>query len=211
VFSVSSGGAVTATLGATFGGIVNTTSYLQTSGGIYFTSFVNLTTPADGIVTLTNNAGTSFNRINLGPHNNASFPAIRRAASGVAIDFVTADGGGYCTVNMGQATFGGSNGYIGINNSVSIDSALRPIRTNIGSSPLSISTGEVGVGDVTTYASAIFAIGSTTRGFLPPRMTDTEVRAIPSPEEGLVVYNTDITHLCVFAGGTWHKLSQSTM
>jgi hypothetical protein len=71
-------------------------------------------------------------------------------------------------VNINTLVFGGSNGYIGINNSPSIDSALRAVRTDSGQSPLSISTGEVGIGDTTTYASAIFAIGSTTRGFLPP-------------------------------------------
>jgi hypothetical protein len=69
-------------------------------------------------------------------------------------------------VNINTLVFGGSNGYIGINNSPSIDSALRAVRTDNGTSPLSISTGEVGIGDTTTYASAIFAIGSTTRGFL---------------------------------------------
>jgi hypothetical protein len=153
-------------------------------------------------------SGTTNSFIGLGSLA-STHPAIKR--NGAAIDFRTADDGGYCTVNMGQATFGGSNGYIGINNSVSIDSALRPIRTNIGSSPLSISTGEVGVGDVTTYASAIFAIGSTTRGFLPPRMTDTEVRAITTPAEGLVVFNTTISHLCIFASNSWHKLNYSGM
>ena len=109
-------------------------------------------------------------------------------------------------VNINQLVFGGSNGYIGINNSPNIDSALRAVRTTIGSSPLSISTGEVGVGDTTTYASAILAIGSTTRGFLPPRMTTTQKNAISSPASGLMVYDTDTNKLCCYNGTSWNDL-----
>jgi hypothetical protein len=60
-------------------------------------------------------------------------------------------------------------------------------------------------------ASAIVQINSTTRGFLPPRMTDAEVRAIPTPAEGLVVYNTTISHFCVYQGGNWVKINHSPM
>lgn len=41
--------------------------------------------------------------------------------------------------------------------------------------------------------SAIFEIASTTRGFLPPRMTTTQRNAISTPAIGLVVYQTDAT------------------
>jgi hypothetical protein len=60
-------------------------------------------------------------------------------------------------------------------------------------------------------ASAIVQINSTTRGFLPPRMDDTAVRAIPSPAEGLVVFNTTISHFCVYQGGAWVRMSHSPM
>jgi hypothetical protein len=109
-------------------------------------------------------------------------------------------------VNINSLTFGGNNGYIGINNNPSIDSSLRSIRTNVGTSVLSISSGEVGVGDTTTYASAIFAIGSTTRGFLPPRMTTTQKNAIASPATGLVVYDSTTNKLCCYNGSTWNDL-----
>jgi hypothetical protein len=59
--------------------------------------------------------------------------------------------------------------------------------------------------------SAILQADSTAKGFLPPRMTTTDVNAIVSPADGLVVYNTTLGHLCVRAAGVWHKLSQSTM
>jgi hypothetical protein len=59
--------------------------------------------------------------------------------------------------------------------------------------------------------SAVLQADSTTKGFLPPRMTTTEVNNIGTPAEGLVVYNTTIGHLCVRAGGVWHKINHSTM
>jgi len=159
----------------------------------------------DGVMTLMNSTENGFNRLNLGGLTNAA-PAIKR--NGAAIDFRLADDSGFCNVNMGQATFGGGNGYIGINNASSIDSALRNVRTNSGSSPLSISTGEVGVGDVTTYASAIFAIGSTTRGFLPPRMTTTERNAIASPASGLIVYDRTLNKLYLYTTA-WEEITSA--
>lgn len=110
-------------------------------------------------------------------------------------------------VNINQLVFGGNNGYIGINNSPSIDTALRNVRADNGTSPLSISTGEVGVGDTTTYASAIFAIGSTTRGFLPPRMTTTQKNAIASPAAGLQVFDSTMNATCEYTGTAWRVVS----
>jgi len=60
-------------------------------------------------------------------------------------------------------------------------------------------------------ASAITQIDSTTQGFLPPRMTTTQINAIATPAEGLMAYNTTISHLCVYQGGSWVKLSHSPM
>jgi hypothetical protein len=59
--------------------------------------------------------------------------------------------------------------------------------------------------------SAILQADSTTKGFLPPRMTTTDVNAIVSPADGLVVYNTTIAHLCVRQGGAWVRISHSPM
>ena len=50
--------------------------------------------------------------------------------------------------------------------------------------------GQWGFGTVMPNASAMMDVYSTTRGFLPPRMTDTQIAAIASPPQGLLVYNT---------------------
>lgn len=63
-------------------------------------------------------------------------------------------------------------------------------------------------------ASAIFQIDSTTKGFLPPRMTGTQAEAISSPATGLLVFSTDgsgstITSLgwWGYSGSAWVKLN----
>jgi hypothetical protein len=47
-------------------------------------------------------------------------------------------------------------------------------------------------------ASAILQADSTTKGFLPPRMTTTERNAIASPAAGLMIYNTTTAKLNVY-------------
>jgi hypothetical protein len=54
--------------------------------------------------------------------------------------------------------------------------------------------------------SAQVVINSTTRGFLPPRMTTTQKNAIASPAAGLVVYDSTTNKLCCYDGSTWNDL-----
>jgi hypothetical protein len=70
--------------------------------------------------------------------------------------------------------------------------------------------GSVSVG-ATIVASAILQADSTTKGLLPPRMTTTQINAIVSPAEGLVAYNTTISHLCCYQSGSWVKFNHSPM
>jgi hypothetical protein len=55
-------------------------------------------------------------------------------------------------------------------------------------------------------ASAHLQIDSTTKGFLPPRMTTTQKNAISSPAAGLQVYDTTTNKLCCYNGTTWNDL-----
>jgi hypothetical protein len=72
-------------------------------------------------------------------------------------------------------------------------------------------SGAMIVNSSTPNASAILQADSTTQGFLPPRMTDAQIRAIATPAEGLVAYNTTISHLCCYQAGAWVKFSHSPM
>jgi hypothetical protein len=55
-------------------------------------------------------------------------------------------------------------------------------------------------------ASALSEVRSTTKGFLPPRMTTTEKNAIATPAEGLQVWDTTLKLMFVYNGTTWISL-----
>lgn len=67
------------------------------------------------------------------------------------------------------------------------------------------------VGAATSAASAQLTVTSTNRGFLPPRMTTTQISAISAPAAGLVVYNTTLNLLCFFNGATWQRVPSTAM
>jgi hypothetical protein len=46
-------------------------------------------------------------------------------------------------------------------------------------------------------------VSSTTKGFLPPRMTTAQRDAISSPPAGLVIYNTSTNVLNFYNGSAW--------
>ncbi|MCK9452138.1 MAG: DUF1566 domain-containing protein [Bacteroidales bacterium] len=52
-------------------------------------------------------------------------------------------------------------------------------------------------------ASSMLDVQSTNKGFLPPRMTNKQIKAIPNPAEGLMVYNTDENKLFYYNGAAW--------
>lgn len=58
-------------------------------------------------------------------------------------------------------------------------------------------------GYATPNASAQLQVESTTRGFLPPRMTTTQKNAIAIPAAGLQVYDTTLNQMSYYNGTTW--------
>ena len=63
-------------------------------------------------------------------------------------------------------------------------------------------TGSLGIGE-SPVASAVLDVASTTQGFLPPRMTTTQMNAISSPAEGLEIYATDTHQWMGYNGSAW--------
>lgn len=55
----------------------------------------------------------------------------------------------------------------------------------------------------TKEASAKLQVDSDSRGFLPPRMTTTQMNAISSPAEGLIIFNTTASNLYCYQSGAW--------
>lgn len=57
--------------------------------------------------------------------------------------------------------------------------------------------GNIGIG-TTPNANAILDVASTTKAFMPPRMTTTQRGAISSPTAGMVIYNSTTNKLNVY-------------
>jgi hypothetical protein len=76
----------------------------------------------------------------------------------------------------------------------------------IGNSVIYETNNNILIGTTTDISSAILNITSTTKGFLPPRMTTVQRDAIVTPTTGLTVYDTDNNRLEVYNGSTWGSL-----
>ena len=58
--------------------------------------------------------------------------------------------------------------------------------------------GNVGIGVTLPNANAILDVTSTTKAFMPPRMTTAQKTAIASPTAGMVVYDSTLAKLCIY-------------
>lgn len=127
-------------------------------------------------------------------------------------------GGGYNTFigcYAGKSiTTGGKNTIIGANTDIGNVSNHIALSDGDGSVRLLIdNTGNAGIGTTTPAASAQLDITSTTKGFLPPRMTATQASAITSPAEGLLIYVTTTNGTFTskgwwgYNGTAWEKLN----
>ncbi|MCX6303541.1 MAG: DUF1566 domain-containing protein [Bacteroidetes bacterium] len=57
--------------------------------------------------------------------------------------------------------------------------------------------------------SAMLDVKSTNKGFLPPRMDLTQIGLIPSPVEGLLVFNTTGKYFVYHDGTVWRKMDNT--
>lgn len=69
-----------------------------------------------------------------------------------------------------------------------------------------VNSGSILIGTTTEIASSLLTLNSSTRGFLPPRMTNAEMLAIATPATSLMVYDTTNNKLCCYDGTTWQNL-----
>ena len=79
----------------------------------------------------------------------------------------------------------------------------------LGETTLVIDRGRTAVGDSAAVDnSAALKVQSTTRGFLPPRMTTTEKNNISTPTVGLIVFDTTLNALQLY-DGAWKTFTTS--
>lgn len=65
------------------------------------------------------------------------------------------------------------------------------------------SFGQIGIGTDTPDKSSILEVYSLKKGFLPTRLSNEQRREIPSPETGLIIFNTDNDCLQYYTGLAW--------
>lgn len=58
--------------------------------------------------------------------------------------------------------------------------------------------GNLGIGTSSPNANAILDVVSTTKAFMPPRMTTAQKTSIASPTAGMVVYDSTLNKLCIY-------------
>jgi len=76
-----------------------------------------------------------------------------------------------------------------------------------------VTSGQIGIGMSTSAgiaSSAVLDLTSTDKGFLPPRMTQTQRNAISSPAVGLVVFNTTTNKLNFWIASAWQEVTSTT-
>lgn len=84
------------------------------------------------------------------------------------------------------------------------------VNTWIFAADASLTTpGAVGIG-VAPGVSAMLQVNSTTRGFLPPRMTTTQRNAIATPATGLQLFNTTLGVPEFYNGTTWSTIGSGS-
>ena len=154
-----------------------------------------LTSLTDGNFTLYNNAKTAFSLLQFGGITNA-FPALKRVAT--AIQARLADDSAFCELVANSFTTDG--GVFASNNTA--------IQLRVSGSTTILRGGAAGIQIAASAgaanASAQLEVVSTTRGFLPPRMTNAQRTAIASPAVGLMVYCTDaVEGLYIYKSTGW--------
>ena len=132
--------------------------------------------------------------------------------------FSTIDWGGgskFMQVEM-DATGGATYTDMGTQQMLSVPYALNAANGNFnktGNDIYNSNSGNVGIGTATPATSALLDVTSTTKGFLPPRMTYAQRDAISNPVMGLIICCTNCAatgEIQMFNGNSWTNMVGGT-
>jgi len=177
---------------------------VKNNSSLYWDARSVIQSPSNGLLSLLNNAGTDFNRLQFGGTTNA-FPSIKRNGSEIQVRL--ADDSAF--TNVRAASFDEGTGYTSrfYENIIQLYDG-NTVRGHSGGSGFSFNTSGVFGTTNVPVASAILEAVSTTKGFLPPRMTTTQRDAISTPAAGLMIYNTTTNKLNVYTTA-WEAITSA--
>jgi len=143
--------------------------------------------------------------------NNATTGTLNIYSATPIINFFS--GGGYTFGRSGTGMTWNSGGSINLQISGNDAYGLSAANGHLFRSAISggavlarLDTGgslSIGNGVTAANASSILDLTSTTKGFLPPRMTGAQAEAIATPAAGLMVYSTDGSGTTITSLGWW--------
>jgi hypothetical protein len=141
----------------------------------------------------------------------ASIPSVTAQNSGTTSGAMavlrttigTGYGGGY--PEMWVEASGGTGGKTKLRNVSNHDMEFH---TNDAARMYILKTGEVGIGSSPSAGAALFSVNSTTKGFLPPSLNNTQMAAVSSPVAGLQIYNNQAKMMLNYNNG--YSLFKST-
>jgi hypothetical protein len=141
-----------------------------------------------------------------GSGNMLSIGSGRSLTSGSYNVFLGAGAANNATTTQGSVALGNSAS----GGSMNLPSATANFQINIINSIVRNGNGQYFFNTATSPSSlptftpsAALEIDGTNRGFLPPRLTTTQMNAISSPAAGLMIYNTTESAIMNFDGTRW--------
>ena len=183
---------------ASFGGVV-TTGTQTFAGAKTFNGNVNITTAGNQLSMFDGTfANTSVNQITWGSNYNGPALILNDFGAGSQIGWGLRAGAQiFYMPNNIKFTVNESGSFpsIGTGERFAVD--IPNAKINLNYATLINTSGG------TPAASAQLEVTSTTKGFLPPRMTATQAEAISSPAEGLMIYSTDGSGSTITSKGWW--------
>lgn len=180
------------------------TSNRTISSGGFTLSVAPVTTFTGGSVLVNNGTGSFSISLNTSNQSVVSFTTPGGGSRSFSFDVAVSAGSGfyygYLSQGNGFTLSGAGGGLFPVNSSMIFIGKTSTPTTGLA---VSTSSGNVLVGTTTDVASSILTLSSTSKGFLKPSMTTTQVNAISSPATGIEVYDNTLNVNKFYNGTAW--------
>ena len=151
---------------------------------------------AFGFGSLTSNT-TGLNNLGFG---SSSLGNVTTGSNNVALGFQSGTG---IITNNGNVVIGGYTTSVITDNNIYLADGVGNLRVRIPSS------GNMLIGTTTDIASAMLQLVSTTKAFLPPKMTTAQRDAITPTTPGLIIFNITTNKINVFGATAWEAVTSA--